>query len=225
MNARTIVISDIDAAVTEHLAALFDSHGYRTRIAIPVHAAVSEAVYACHAHVCMIDPLLRDGDDIEHLRRLTRRAPTTAVIARTADVSAELMRRRLEAGVAGYVHKSIHSSLLLDVVDRVANGETVIEGAFTRQPARSTTSSPPDWVIHNFSLLTPRERECLMMMSQGHNTAAIAASLSVTTATVRTHAQSILSKLGVRSRLEAASMVYRWHLANVPGEESDGSTG
>jgi two-component system, NarL family, nitrate/nitrite response regulator NarL len=62
------------------------------------------------------------------------------------------------------------------------------------------------------SHLTGRERQCLALLVEGLDTAGIARRLAVSQATVRAHVQSVLTKLGVHSRLEAASFAVRHHL-------------
>ena len=60
--------------------------------------------------------------------------------------------------------------------------------------------------------LTTRERQCLQLLVDGQDTAQMAQQLGVSPATVRTHVQSLLTKLGVHSRLEAASLAVRYRL-------------
>ena len=64
--------------------------------------------------------------------------------------------------------------------------------------------------------LTDRERQCLELLVEGHRTTTMARGLGVSTTTVRTHVQSVLTKLGVHSRLEAASLALRHSLIDVP---------
>jgi DNA-binding CsgD family transcriptional regulator len=73
--------------------------------------------------------------------------------------------------------------------------------------------------------LTHRELECLALLAAGLDTAAMAARLGLSTTTIRSHVQAVLTKLGVHSRLEAASLAMRYHLvdATEPCEPSDDS--
>lgn len=73
---------------------------------------------------------------------------------------------------------------------------------------------PPAELAHLVRYLTPRERECLAHLAAGHDTAVIAEKLGVSRTTVRTHVQSVLVKLGVHSRLEAAALASRYGLVD-----------
>jgi two-component system, NarL family, nitrate/nitrite response regulator NarL len=90
--------------------------------------------------------------------------------------------------------------------------------AVTWWPGRARRPRPPGTGEGRrlASHLTGRERQCLALLVEGLDTVAIARKLAVSQATVRAHIQSVLTKLGVHSRLEAASFAVRYHLLD-PG--------
>jgi DNA-binding NarL/FixJ family response regulator len=213
-DSLAIVLADVDALVTEGLANLLEQHGHRTRITAPTHAAVHAAVRTFGADVCIIDLALRDGRDLASINRLTADFPATRIIIRTTDPSAETMRSALAAGAAGYLHKSRGPGPLLEALTRVIEGNVVVQGSFARPtPVREEDATE---FRRLFRYLTPRERECLQLIVEGQGTAAMAAYLGVSAMTVRSHVQSLLSKLGVHSRLEAVSLAARFPAESSP---------
>ena len=86
------------------------------------------------------------------------------------------------------------------------------------KPAAARPPAPRDHAHRLAAFLTARERECLLLLVEGLDTAGIATKLGVSAATVRTHVQSLMTKLGVHSRLEAASYAVRYRL--LDDEES-----
>ena len=207
----TVVLADIDVLVTAYLADLLERHGYHARIAPPLHAAVRDWIRKYDAELCIIDLVLRDGHDVGIIERLATQSPSTKIVIRTADTSSDVMRSALAAGAAGYVHKSRGPVELLEAMARITDGEIV--GSFDRTVA----SRPGEQAeFHRLvAALTPRQRECLEMIVEGKGTFAMAVELGVSTMTVRTHVQAVLTKLGVRSRLEAASLVAKHQLPEV----------
>jgi DNA-binding NarL/FixJ family response regulator len=119
----------------------------------------------------------------------------------------------MAAGAAGYLCKTAGVAALVSTLARVAAGEVVSAVPAPRSPLRV----PEHAEAHRLAgYLTPRERDCLAMMVDGLGTAAIATRLGVSVATVRTYAQAVLTKLGVHSRLEAASFAVRYSLLDAP---------
>jgi two-component system nitrate/nitrite response regulator NarL len=218
-NPFSIVIADVDAILAEYLSSFLERHGHDVLISTPTHAAVRDAVGRRRPDVCLLDLALRDGDNPQFVAELTAASPDTAVVVRTADTSSTTMQATLAAGAVGYVHKSRGPLLLLEVLARVCDGEVVVEGTFARSaPAVEEVAADVRRLI---GFLTPRERECLAMLAEGMNTAAMANALAVSHTTIRTHVQSILTKLGVHSRLEAASFAARSGIVgtNTPATE------
>lgn len=209
-----MVIADVDVLVVEHVSDLLERHGFRVWIAPPVHAAIGDWIRRYDADLCLIDISLRDGTDISGLAALHRDYPSTKIVVRTAETSQELMRAALDAGASGYVHKSRGPVVLIEAIRRVVDGEVVVEGSFVHVAVLSSS----DDFARLINSLTPRQYECLELLAEGKGTVAIAHELGVSVMTVRSHIQAILGKLGVRSRLEAATMVARHQTSAVAAE-------
>lgn len=200
-----IVVADVDVLAVEYVSDLLERHGFSVRIAPPVHAAVGDWIRRYNADLCLVDISLRDGGGVHEIAALHRDHPSAKIIVRTADTSPETMRAALDAGAAGYVHKSRGPILLVEAIRRVVDGEVVVEGSFSR-PAAPNPEQDAEF-LRLVGLLTPRQYECLELLVEGKGTIAIAGELGVSVMTVRSHVQAVLGKLGVRSRLEAASLM------------------
>jgi two-component system, NarL family, nitrate/nitrite response regulator NarL len=192
----------LDAMVT-----VLSHRGYNVTASSTIQGTL-EAVRERTPDVCLIDCCFTGADCIEVIGQLTDASPDTKVVVLSADPDTTRVVRALESGAAGYLHKSRGVKAVTTAIDRVRHGEVVVDmpRAITgQQPQREDLCRLAD-------RLTPREQGCLSLLVEGLDTPAMAAKLGVSQATVRTHVQSVLSKLGVHSRLEAASLAVRCHL-------------
>jgi len=141
-------------------------------------------------------------DDNEALiRSIVQKVPGTKIILLSEDNDATVMVRAFDAGAAGCLALRLPLSSLVDIIARPNQS----------QP-RSTTARNDSQPRVGLLLLTQRERAILRLIAEGQATRTIAADLHVTVATVRTHTQSILNKLGVHSKVEAAAYAVRHDL-------------
>ena len=214
----TLVLADSQPLFLEGMAGVLAGRGHTVQ---GMTTNVRDALHAVARHrpeICLIDTNLPDGDGIETIGEIAARSPATRIVVLTADGNETQMTRALEAGAMGFVHKSRGMPVVLRVLEQVAAGERITALAGPRQQNRGAPHDEAS-VRAMASFLTPREVDCLHLLSTGLDTAQIARRLSVSIATVRSHVQAILTKLGVRSRLEAASLAIRYGL--VPTEAED----
>jgi two-component system nitrate/nitrite response regulator NarL len=202
----TVVVCDDHRVFAEALAGVLPQHGF-TVVAVTTGISACAAAVARHrpAIALVADPL----PDSAALSALTAEHPGTRVIVLGVDSTARDSARALRAGAVGYMHKSGSLRSLATALNRALAGEVVIDLSTPRRAA--DPHSPRRLAAH----LTPRERECLALLVEGAGTEAIRAHLGVSVTTVRTHVQALLTKLGVHSRLEAASLAVRHNLLAV----------
>jgi two-component system nitrate/nitrite response regulator NarL len=160
---------------------------------------------------CLIDCDLTAADGVETIRRVRELSATTTVVVLGASPEAELAEQALDAGASGYLHQSRGVEVLVSALERILNGERVID--VPDAPARRAQSRSHAAVLA--AALTARERECLSLLVAGLDTATMVQRLGVSRTTVRTHLQSVLTKLCVHSRLEAASFAVRHRLVDA----------
>jgi DNA-binding NarL/FixJ family response regulator len=210
----TVVLAADHAMFLDALGIALSQMGHRVDAAVTTRAAMIEQVRAVRPDVCVTDSQFSDGSAIDVLPRLLDDSPDTRVIVLTADANPDPLRRALNAGAVAYVHKTRGVSVLIEALRRVTNGELVIEGSFSGPRPRSDDA--PVEVRKLAGHLTPREVECLALLAEGLDTSAMATRLGISPATVRSHVQALLVKLGVHSRLEAASLAVRHGLVSAP---------
>jgi DNA-binding NarL/FixJ family response regulator len=166
----------------------------------------------------LMDIGLPDMDGIDAGRDIMEQLPGTRLVAVTGLESGDVVRRAMQNGFHGYLHKNAPSSELIKTIRLVASGQAVIpQDAARRLAIRATEPSAPGALAA--SRLTKRELDVLTLLVEGADTRHIAERLFVSRNTVRTHVQNILSKLQVHSRLEAATYAVRLGLLQPPTRE------
>jgi two-component system nitrate/nitrite response regulator NarL len=172
--------------------------------------------------VALVDLGLPDMGGEEVGSRLLEIRQATVVVALTATDDDPTVKRVIASGFRAYLTKDLRISALARALRSVLAGETV---TLTRPPRpRARPVAPADRFVELLSSsLTPRERQVLQMLARGNGGKDIARELAISVNTVRTHVQSILTKLQVHSRLEAAAFAVRHGLvdratANDPDE-------
>jgi DNA-binding NarL/FixJ family response regulator len=164
-----------------------------------------EAVVLKAFRVILLDRRLPDGDGIAIIGQVAAAAPGARVLVLTGEATASVAARVAEAGGAGLVLKSARLQELAAAVRRVAAGEVVfapglLAGVLDRLTGRVRITG---------AVLTPRERETLVLLAEGVSTTEIGQRLGVARNTARNHVQRVLEKLGARSKLEAVAIARR----------------
>jgi two-component system nitrate/nitrite response regulator NarL len=159
--------------------------------------------------VALVDLGLPDINGLDVGARLLEIRPSTVVMALTAMNDEDKVRDALAAGFRGYLSKDLRVSTLSRAIRSALAGETVTfaRASGGRVPAGATSERRHVELL--LSTLTPREREVLVLLARGWSGAHIARHMAISANTVRTHVQSVLTKLQVHSRLEAAAFAVR----------------
>lgn len=203
---QTILIVDDHKLFADAIRAALLRHRYD--VAEPVGTA-ADAVAAAerqHPDVALVDIGLPDESGVQVGRRIMEASPQTRVIVVTALEDPRLVDEVVRAGFRGYLLKDTNVSQLLSAIEAVLNGEVVVSPKLTRAGGVRGQRSQTRLLGQQ---LTPRELEVLELLARGAGGREIARTLGVAPNTVRTHVQSILSKLQVHSRLEAAAFAVR----------------
>ncbi|PKW17718.1 LuxR C-terminal-related transcriptional regulator [Saccharopolyspora spinosa] len=200
-----LVLGDDHVIFVDALVATLPRHGCHVVGTAHDVAGVVEAVREHQPDVCLLDRYFGDDDGLDAIGEILNAGGRTRLLVLTADGDVRGMRDALAKGAAGYVHKMCGLSVLAGAIRGVMDGEAVVELAASRAPRLAGTTDALRLASH----LTARERQCLRLLVDGAHTMAMAKQLGVAPTTVRTHVQSVLTKLGVHSRLEAASFAIR----------------
>ncbi|GAB3908885.1 response regulator transcription factor [Kibdelosporangium lantanae] len=154
--------------------------------------------------VVLMDVRMPGTDGISATRELTADRVCEVVVLTTFDLD-EYVHGALRAGAAGFLLKSVEAARLVESIRLVARGDGVIEPSVTRRllTAFAATSKPtrtPD----GLDQLTDREREVLVCLGEGLSNQEIGKRLFIGETTVKTHVSRVLTKLDLKSRVQAA---------------------
>ena len=181
------------------------------RRGIEVCAAIGDGEEGCRLaaelepDVVLLDLRMPELDGLSVLERLSALDLRCAVVMLTTSSDERDLVTSLRSGARGYLLKDMEPDQLVDALVAVVGGETVVAPGMTSVLAKvvkggTLESGRPE----RFSSLTPREFEILRHLAEGQSNKEIARDLGITDGTVKLHVRSILRKLEVRSRVEAA---------------------
>jgi DNA-binding NarL/FixJ family response regulator len=168
--------------------------------------------------VVLMDIRMPELDGLAATEQILRQPdPPTIVVLTTFDQN-EYIYRALRAGAAGFLLKDAPSSRLIAAVRAAATGDSLIEPSITQRLVQrfaepvATTGIPAQ-----LAQLTERELDVLRLITRGLSNAEIAAEMVIAETTVKTHVARILTKLGVRDRVQAVVMAYETGFAGRSG--------
>jgi two-component system nitrate/nitrite response regulator NarL len=215
-----VVICDDHRAFAESLAYVLETEGISVVAVTTSPPEAREAVERHRPDVCIMDVQFPEHDGIEATAEIVARYDSKVLLL-TGAGDAHVLSAALAAGASGFVHKAEEIPTIVRAVQRVAKGDVVVETPRLSGTPSGPPSRPPA-SQKLLDLLTPREREVLELIVRGAGTQEIAERMHVSYSTARTHTQSILTKLGVHSRLEAAAFAVGNRLVLPPEMTSDG---
>jgi NarL family two-component system response regulator LiaR len=159
--------------------------------------------------VVLMDMVMPEMDGATATRLIRSKSPTTQVLALTSFKEEVLVQSALQAGAIGYLLKDVSADELAQAIRAAHAGRSTLSPE-AAQALVHATSQPAGPGID----LTERELEVLALMVEGLNNTQIAARLTVSPSTVKSHVSNILAKLGVASRTEAVTLALRNRLVN-----------
>lgn len=162
--------------------------------------------------IVLMDVRLPGGNGIEACEKITAKLPETKVIMLTSYAEDELLFSAIRAGAVGYVLKQIGSKDLIRAIESAAQGEATLDPSLTQRVFSEMRRVVQKEEQTAFADLTAQEMQVLALIAEGKTNREIAENLFLSEGTVRNYVSSILSKLGVSNRAEAAAYAVQHHL-------------
>ena len=188
--------------VREGLRLVLSTRGIDVVGESPTAAGAFDLVARHHPDVLLLDLSLAEEDGITVLRELRARQPDTRVVVLTMHRDPETVRQALLAGAAGYILKQVRGQDLLDAVRRVAAGQSLLDPAVTQQVLDRLREGPKQ--DSALAGLTEQERKVLELIGEGLTNRAIGERMFLAEKTVKNYVSSLLAKLGLERRTQAA---------------------
>ncbi|MFL6183041.1 MAG: response regulator [Actinomycetes bacterium] len=163
---------------------------------------------AVRPDVAVLDVRLPDGNGVEVCRDIRSALPDVHCLMLTSYADDEAMVDALLAGAAGYVLKDIRGADLVGAVRRVASGQSLLDPKATERVLRRLRGSEPH-DDERLALLTGQERRILDLIGEGMTNRQIGDRLNLAEKTVKNYVSSLLAKLGMERRTQAAAYIAR----------------
>ena len=214
---RILVVDDHEV-VRQGLVALL---GRRDEFQVVAEAgSLSEALAATRRFVpdlVVMDVRLPDGSGIEACREIRSEYPEIKVVMLTSYPDEEAVLSAIIAGASGYLLKQVRGRDLVAALEAVGRGDSLLDPAVTERVLERVRRVASGGVRDDLADLTAQERKILMLVADGKTNKEIASEVFLSDKTVKNYVSSILAKLNLQRRAQAAAFVARHRL----GDESN----
>ncbi|HEX6139572.1 MAG TPA: response regulator transcription factor [Candidatus Limnocylindria bacterium] len=211
---RILVVDDHEV-VRQGLVALL---GRREEFQVVAEAGtVSEALAAARRFVpdlVVMDVRLPDGSGIEACREIRSEFPQTRVVMLTSYPDEEAVLSAIIAGASGYLLKQVRGRDLVSALESVGRGDSLLDPAVTERVLERVRRVAAGGERDELSDLTAQERKILLLVADGKTNKEIAAEVFLSDKTVKNYVSSILAKLNLQRRAQAAAFVARHHISD-----------
>lgn len=209
---RLLVVDDHEV-VRQGLVALLDRRdGFQV---VAEAGTVVEAVDAARRFqpdIVVMDVRLPDGSGVEACREIRSEMPATKVVMLTSYPDEEAVLSAIVAGAAGYLLKQIRARDLVAALETVGRGGSLLDPAVTEKVLERVRRIASGGQTDELAALTAQEQRILMLVAEGMTNKEIAAEIFLSDKTVKNYVSSILSKLNLERRAQAAAFVAKHRL-------------
>ena len=215
-----VVVADDHDLVRAGIVAIIDAEPDLEVVAEAADGAeAAEAVRRHNADVVLLDVSMPGVDGLEGLTRIAEQSPMCVAVMLTTFNMVESIEQALRTGAAGYLLKTASTDEMLAAIRAASRGERVFSRAVQDRlvDAFLGQARPQPQAPAELELLTERELDVFIELAKGRSNAEIAATLFLSEATVKTYVTRLLSKLGLRDRVQAVIFALQHGL--VPDEE------
>jgi two-component system, NarL family, response regulator DevR len=213
MTKQRIVLVDDHEVVRLGLKSLLERHPQFEVIGEAGNAKEAlEIVERLLPDVVLMDIRLPGTSGIEVCEEVIKKFPEIRVIMLTSYAEDDMLFSAIRAGASGYVLKQINADDLMKAIEAVGRGEALLDPAVTQRVFQEVRRAVKEEESSAFSTLSQQEKHVLLLVSEGRTNREIAKALFLGEGTVRNYVSSILSKLGVSNRAEAAAYAVEHNL-------------
>ena len=213
MSKQRILLVDDHEVVRLGLKALLDHHAQFEVVGEAATAKEAlEQVARLHPDIVLMDIRLPGTSGIEACEDVVNNFPNTRVVMLTSYAEDEMLFSAIRAGASGYILKQIGGEDLMRALEAVGRGEALLDPAVTQRVFQEVRRAVKEEEASAFANLSQQERHVLLLVSEGKTNREIAKALFLGEGTVRNYVSSILSKLGVSNRAEAAAFAVEHNL-------------
>jgi two-component system, NarL family, response regulator DevR len=206
MAKQRILLVDDHEVVRLGLKSLLDRHPQFDVVGEAASAREAmEQVNALSPDVVVMDIRLPGTSGIEACEDIIQKHPGIKVLMLTSYAEDEMLFSAIRAGASGYILKQISSEELVRALEAVGRGEALLDPAVTQRVFQEVRKAVKEEEASAFAHLSQQEKHVLLLVSEGKTNREIAKALFLGEGTVRNYVSSILSKLGVNNRAEAAA--------------------
>jgi DNA-binding NarL/FixJ family response regulator len=178
-----------------------------------------EKVAVLKPDTVLMDIRMPGNSGIDACEEITKRFPETKVVMLTSYAEDEMLFSAIRAGASGYVLKQIGGNDLIRSLEAIGRGEALLDSAVTQRVFQEVRRSGKGEEALAFANLSETEKKVLMHVSEGNTNREISKIMNLGEGTVRNYVSSILSKLSVSNRAEAAAYAVQHNLKNFLVED------
>lgn len=206
MKKQRIILVDDHQVVRVGLRSLLERHPQFDVVGEAGSAREAlEQVASLKPDVVVMDIRLPGTSGIEACEQIVNEHPNTKVLMLTSYAEDEMLFSAIRAGASGYILKQIGSDELVKAIESVGRGEGLLDPAVTQRVFQEVRRAVKEEEASAFAHLSQQEKHVLLLVSEGKTNREIAKNLFLGEGTVRNYVSSILSKLSVNNRAEAAA--------------------
>jgi DNA-binding NarL/FixJ family response regulator len=217
LNPLRILVVDDHEVVRKGLVSLLERReGFQV---VAQAGTVAEAVENARKYqpdLVVMDVRLPDGSGIEACREIRAEFPTTRIVILTSYPDEEAVFASIVAGASGYLLQQIRGRDLVAALESVGKGESLLDPAVTEKVLDRVRRIASGTYTDELAQLTRQEQKILLLIAEGKTNKQIAAEIFLSDKTVKNYVSSILAKLNLQRRSQAAAFVARHRL---PGAE------
>jgi two-component system response regulator DevR len=206
---RLLVVDDHEVVRQGLVSMLGRREGFQVVAQAGTAAGAVEMAKRWQPDLVIMDVRLPDGSGIEACREIRAQAPGTRVVILTSYPEEEAVFSAIVAGASGYLLKEIRARDLVSAIEAVARGESMLDPAVTEKVLERVRRLATGTEHHELSQLTQQEGKILLLVAEGKTNKEIADEVFLSDKTVKNYVSSILSKLNLQRRAQAAAYIAR----------------